>query len=547
MAQEARSEFATMRANVDYAEQEALISELETKLERLRALYDQYFMGFEKIEPLVQRKDFDRRVYLLRREQMRNTALRFRFNQLVARYNTLATHWQRIVRQIENGTYKRDLARAAKRFGAEALTNQARRRLKGRDEAEALEAEKQRDAAPERERVDARERVDERERADAREQERAEASMSEVSVDLEGLSPAILGLGASVVPRAPRVSKAASFQKLELDTDDLEELTPPRGTPVPAAKPTAPGGRPLPSAAVGTTPRPNGPSPAAPAAPGLRAPAPATSGAPPVPPAPPARAPLGSVSAAPPPRPSLASAGGSTSGGGVVHPPAAPPARPAMGSVPGAPPPRPPLPSRPGAPGPAVVANHSPAKSMVSAPVPPPVPTPRPAGIPATASGGGMPPPRAPLPSRPVVGAPPPVPSRPVVAATPAPAPALAPTPPPRAPLASAPVAAPTRPIAPAAMPARPAAAPAPARPPAPAAKAASGDGISENRLKEIYGKLVETKRQCNESTAGVSVDGLTRSLRESQQKLREKHAGKQIDFDVVVKDGKAVVRPIIR
>jgi hypothetical protein len=78
-------------------------------------------------------------------------------------------------------------------------------------------------------------------------------------------------------------------------------------------------------------------------------------------------------------------------------------------------------------------------------------------------------------------------------------------------------------------------------------ARAASGDGISENRLKEIYGKLVETKRQCNESTAGVSVDGLTRSLRESQQKLREKHAGKQIDFDVVVKDGKAVVRPIIR
>lgn len=88
---------------------------------------------------------------------------------------------------------------------------------------------------------------------------------------------------------------------------------------------------------------------------------------------------------------------------------------------------------------------------------------------------------------------------------------------------------------------------PAPARPPAAAAKPASADGISDNRLREIYGKLVETKRQCNESTAGVSVDGLTRSLRESQQKLREKHAGKQIDFDVVVKDGKAVVRPIIR
>lgn len=78
------------------------------------------------------------------------------------------------------------------------------------------------------------------------------------------------------------------------------------------------------------------------------------------------------------------------------------------------------------------------------------------------------------------------------------------------------------------------------------AAKPAEG-GLSETRLRELYGKLVETKRANNESTAGVSVDGLSRSLRESQQKLREKHAGKNIDFDVVVKDGKAVVRPIIK
>ena len=56
----------------------ALIEELEDRVERLRALYEQYFMGIERIEPLIPRKDVDRRLWLLRREQIRNTGMRFR-------------------------------------------------------------------------------------------------------------------------------------------------------------------------------------------------------------------------------------------------------------------------------------------------------------------------------------------------------------------------------------------------------------------------------------------------------------------------------------
>ncbi len=44
-----------------------------------------------------------------------------------------------------------------------------------------------------------------------------------------------------------------------------------------------------------------------------------------------------------------------------------------------------------------------------------------------------------------------------------------------------------------------------------------------------------------------MSLDGLTKSLKATQEKLREKHAGRRIDFDVVIKDGKAVVKPIVR
>jgi hypothetical protein len=103
---------------VDQSDVEKLIGDLEIAVDRLRSLYEQYFMGIEKIEPTVARKDVDRRVYTLRKEQIRNTALRFRFHMLLQRYNTYQTYWQRICRDIENGTYKRHVIRAQRRFGA---------------------------------------------------------------------------------------------------------------------------------------------------------------------------------------------------------------------------------------------------------------------------------------------------------------------------------------------------------------------------------------------------------------------------------------------
>ena len=89
-----------------------------SRVDRLRSLYEQYFMGIERLEPTVPRKDVDRRIQSLRKEQIRNTALRFRFQMILQRYNTYQTHWMRICREIENGTYKRHLLkRAQQRFG----------------------------------------------------------------------------------------------------------------------------------------------------------------------------------------------------------------------------------------------------------------------------------------------------------------------------------------------------------------------------------------------------------------------------------------------
>jgi hypothetical protein len=96
---------------------EAWIGDLEIRLERLRALYDQYFMGIEKLEPTVARTEVDKRIDAIRREPIRNTALKFRFQTLVARYQTYQQLWGRICRQIEEGTYRRDVVRAKTRLG----------------------------------------------------------------------------------------------------------------------------------------------------------------------------------------------------------------------------------------------------------------------------------------------------------------------------------------------------------------------------------------------------------------------------------------------
>jgi hypothetical protein len=64
--------------------------------------------------------------------------------------------------------------------------------------------------------------------------------------------------------------------------------------------------------------------------------------------------------------------------------------------------------------------------------------------------------------------------------------------------------------------------------------------------VRQLYVEYVETKRRQKESTASLTYEGLAESLRASSARLREKH-GKAIDFEVGVKDGKAVLRPRIK
>ena len=109
---------------------EIMLADAEVQLSRLKHLYEQWFQGIERIEPQIPRKQFERTMHALRKVQPRTTPLRFRFQTLLQRYTTMQTYWRRIGRQIEEGTYRRDLLRARQR--REALRAQREHDRKSR-------------------------------------------------------------------------------------------------------------------------------------------------------------------------------------------------------------------------------------------------------------------------------------------------------------------------------------------------------------------------------------------------------------------------------
>jgi chemotaxis protein histidine kinase CheA len=68
---------------------------------------------------------------------------------------------------------------------------------------------------------------------------------------------------------------------------------------------------------------------------------------------------------------------------------------------------------------------------------------------------------------------------------------------------------------------------------------------LDDQRLTQLHGALVAERRRLNQP-GKVSKDALAASLRDTESKLRTQYADKDIDFHVVVKNGKAVVKPIV-
>lgn len=110
---------AAARSALDTSESiAARLDEMERKLERLRALYESFFAGIERRPPVMPRTELNRLMAELQQAHIRNAALRFRAQTLMQRWVLLSTYWNRTLREIESGCYRRDLERAYRRLAA---------------------------------------------------------------------------------------------------------------------------------------------------------------------------------------------------------------------------------------------------------------------------------------------------------------------------------------------------------------------------------------------------------------------------------------------
>ena len=62
-----------------------------------------------------------------------------------------------------------------------------------------------------------------------------------------------------------------------------------------------------------------------------------------------------------------------------------------------------------------------------------------------------------------------------------------------------------------------------------------------------MYNQYVESRKKNGESTSGLSYETMAKSLKETTEKLSSQHAGKRVEFDVAVKDGKTVLKPQLK
>lgn len=90
------------------------IAFLEQNIAELVVKYEQYFLGMEKREPYKLCEDVERFIRRYNTSTIFNTMYKFRFNTLVAKFNSYKQYWTRINRLIEDGKYSRDRFKMAR-------------------------------------------------------------------------------------------------------------------------------------------------------------------------------------------------------------------------------------------------------------------------------------------------------------------------------------------------------------------------------------------------------------------------------------------------
>src|SRR6266849_4457740 len=85
---------------------------IDQELEHLRASYEQYFLGIERLAPARKHEKLKRRLNNVKSTYNRSTSVQFRVQSLFNKLLTYQRLWEPTIREIEAGTYKRDLFKA---------------------------------------------------------------------------------------------------------------------------------------------------------------------------------------------------------------------------------------------------------------------------------------------------------------------------------------------------------------------------------------------------------------------------------------------------
>jgi hypothetical protein len=83
--------------------QDEELDKLEEDIRKVKNRYDQFFMGIQKMPPTHERKNVEIYIYELGKKKIRENARRFRYNQLLSRYNQYREMWGRKMREREEG------------------------------------------------------------------------------------------------------------------------------------------------------------------------------------------------------------------------------------------------------------------------------------------------------------------------------------------------------------------------------------------------------------------------------------------------------------
>jgi len=94
---------------LDAVSAETKLTQLEMQIESLKSQYDQHFAGVAKRAPLREHELWKREFNSIALHEIKSTALKFRHQGLKAKHIQLSNLWQKILKEIEEGTYKRDL------------------------------------------------------------------------------------------------------------------------------------------------------------------------------------------------------------------------------------------------------------------------------------------------------------------------------------------------------------------------------------------------------------------------------------------------------